>query len=180
LVAKASGKEVADLELADTTQGFMGTINAINYDWKYFEFGGQGVEWFTKDSVAYFIQDREKVLRKVVFTAFGGSSNGKAVFSKTQLTPATSIRSAQADLIQTALYPNPTSGISQLVLTTENTSNATIRVVDINGRTVMELNQTIETGIETINLDLSGLGAGVYFVQVNGTGFQSSQKLIKY
>lgn len=180
LVAKASGKEVADLELADTTTGFMGTINVINYDWKYFEFGGQGVEWFTKDSLAYFIQDRDKVLWKVVFTAFGGGANGKTVFSKTLVTPGTAIRGAEAALTQTALYPNPTAGNSQLVLSADRTSDAVIRVLDLNGKTVVELNQTIQAGIQTVNLDLNGLGSGVYFVQVSGEGFQSSEKLIKY
>jgi len=180
LAAKASGKDAADLELADTTVGFSDAINVIGYDWKDYQINGQNVDWITEPNLAYFIQDRDKVLWKVVFTAFGGGVNGKTVFTKTQLTPATSIRSAEAGLTQTALFPNPTAGTSQLVLSAEKTNDAVIRVVDLNGKTVMELNQTIKAGIQTVSLDLNGLGAGVYFVQVSGTGFQSSQKLIKY
>jgi len=180
LAAKAEGKAVADLALADTTIGFIGTMNIIGYDWKYYEFGGQGVTWHTSDSLAYFIQDRDKVLWKVVFTSFGGSANGKTVFNKTQLTPATAIRNAEAALTQTALYPNPSAGISQLVLSANQTSDAIIRVLDLNGKVVAEMNETIQAGIQTVTLDLNGLNAGVYFVQVNAAGFQSSQKLIKY
>ena len=178
--AKAEGKEVADLDLADTTVGFIGTMNVIGYDWKYFEFGNQGPEWFTKDSVAYFIQDRDKVLWKVVFTAFGGGANGKAVFNKTQLTASTAIRNAESVLTQTSIYPNPTSGNSQLIISADKSANALVRVVDINGQAVIELQEGVQAGIQTVNLDLSGLDAGVYFVQVIGEGFKSSEKLIKY
>lgn len=177
--AKTEGKEAADLELADTTDGFTGAMNVIGYDWKHYEIGGQGVVWLTEDSLAYFVQDRDGILWKVVFTAFGGSADGKTVFTKTQMTPGTAIREADAALLQTSVYPNPTQGTTQLVFTAAAAGTGTVRILDINGREVQKSNLTIAPGVQSIELDLSAMEQGVYFVMVSANGFQSTQKLIK-
>lgn len=179
--AKAEGKEVDDLTLADTTVGFEGgAINVINYEWKHYTIGGMGVEWHTTDSLVYFIQDRDGILWKVAFTAFGGSADGKAVFNKTQLTPGTSVKGNNTSIENTALYPNPTAGSSTLVITALESSAVTVRVLDINGKEVYSNQQNIAAGLAQINLDLNGMDNGVYFVVVNGEGFQSTQKLVKF
>lgn len=182
-VALAEGKDADDLELADTAAGFGFTdaMNAIGYEWKYYVMNPDfSVDWFVVDSQAYFIQDLNGILWKVVFTKFGGASSGKTVFSKTQLTPGTGIRDNGAALVQTALYPNPTQGNTQLVITAESNANAVVNVLDMNGKVVYtkEVNQPM--GMQVINLNLDTLVEGVYFVNVSGDGFKSTQKLIKY
>ncbi len=179
-VAKAEGKDADDLELADSTaDGFSDLINTIGYGWKHYEFGGQGVTWHTEDSLAYFIQDQGGILWKVVFTDFTGSTGGKSVFNKTQLTPGTAVKTASA-LEQTSVYPNPTNGAAQLVISSRETAQAQVIVTDMNGRTVQSASVLVGQGLEVINLDLNGLNSGVYFVQVKAEGFSSTQKLIKY
>ncbi|MDX5321731.1 MAG: T9SS type A sorting domain-containing protein [Bacteroidota bacterium] len=178
--AKASGKEVADLELADTVVGFAdGKINVINYDWKHYEIGQQGVEWYTEDSLAYFILDRDDILWKVVFTAFGGSANGKTVFTKTQITPGTSVKSPESNLKSTALYPNPANAATQLVLHANGNETALVRLLDVQGKEVYAISVEVDEALEVLELNLEGLNTGVYFVQVSANGFQSTQKLVK-
>lgn len=177
--AKAAGQGENDLELEDTTVGFTGDINVIGYDWKYYVIGGQGVEWFAHDSLAYFVQDRNGILWKVVFTAFGGATNGKTVFSKTQMTPGTSVRDDNAALLQTSVYPNPAQGSAHVVFSAVASCTGTLRILDINGREVQQSNLNIVSGVQSIELDLSAMDNGVYFVQVSANGFQSTQKLIK-
>lgn len=172
--AKAEGKEVADLDLADTTVGFIGTIDVIGYNWKDYV-----PVWHTLDSVAYFVQDRQGILWKVAFTAFGGAANGKTVFSKTQMTPGVSVREVDAAILQTSVYPNPAQGTTHVVFSAVASGTASLRILDINGREIQQSNLNIVAGVQSFELDLSAMEQGVYFVQVSANGFQSTQKLIK-
>lgn len=172
--AKTEGKEASDLTLADTTDGFTGAIDVIGYDWKAYS-----PVWYTKDSLAYFVQDRDGILWKVVFTAFGGAADGKTVFAKTQMTPGVSVREVEAALLQTSVYPNPAQGTAHVVFSAVASGTARVRILDINGREIQQSNLNIVAGVQSIELDLSAMVQGVYFVQVSANGFQSTQKLIK-
>lgn len=179
--AQAKGVATADLELGDTTLGFgfSSNINAIGYEWKYFEMGGMGVTWHTQDSLAYFIQDRAGRIWKVAFTSFGGSTDGKTVFSKTQITPGTSVRNAVSPIEKTALYPNPANAELNIIVTAKEQASSTLSILNIRGEVVMQQQLDLNAGLSNENLNISALTQGVYFVRVQGDGFQSVQKFIK-
>ncbi len=180
-VAEGRGRETGELNLSDTAAGagFSENINTIGYDWKDYQIGGMGVVWFTSDSLAYFIQDRSAAIWKIVFTAFGGSSNGKTVFTKEQLTPGLSAREANSTIVQTSLYPNPANSVLHVLVSADAASDAVLRIVNVRGEVVYTETMQTEAGLVDQTLAVDQLSSGVYFVQINGNGFQSVQKFVK-
>ncbi len=74
-----------------------------------------------------------------------------------------------------AIYPNPVKDI----LNIDSKNGATIesiQVVDVNGRIV---NQTLLSGAESIQINVSNLNAGVYFVKVQSESGVGTAKIIK-
>ncbi|TNE82091.1 MAG: T9SS type A sorting domain-containing protein [Bacteroidetes bacterium] len=179
--AKGKGRETSELNLSDTAAGagFSYNMNAIGYDWKHYEIGGMGVVWHTSDSLAYFIQDRNAALWKVVFTAFGGSANGKTVFTKEQLTTGLSTRDANSHLIQTSVYPNPAQSTLNVLVSADAASDAVLNIVNVRGEVVYTQKIQTEAGLINQSLAVDALSNGVYFVQITANGFQSVQKFVK-
>lgn len=81
-------------------------------------------------------------------------------------------------LIQTSIYPNPTSNQSKLQLSGIN-KEVKLMIIDVNGRiintqTIKSSNNNIETTI-----DLNSLPKGVYYIKLQGDKFNKTEKLIK-
>ncbi|MGQ3087102.1 T9SS type A sorting domain-containing protein, partial [Flavobacterium sp.] len=71
------------------------------------------------------------------------------------------------------MYPNPASSKITLQMTAE-ANNASVRIIDVLGKTV---GQSTFTGTQS-DIDISMLNSGVYFVTVNADGKMSTQKLV--
>ncbi|MBK7428574.1 MAG: T9SS type A sorting domain-containing protein, partial [Saprospiraceae bacterium] len=56
-------------------------------------------------------------------------------------------------------------------------SSLELRLVDQLGRTIYHSTQAAEAGI--INIPVSNLGSGVYFLQVNADGVMETHKLVR-
>ncbi len=75
-----------------------------------------------------------------------------------------------------SLYPNPASEMISLQLDlVENMSEATIRIVDLNARNVMEMNYK-NLSSQTINYNVSELPTGTYFLKIQSDKGYSTQK----
>lgn len=61
-------------------------------------------------------------------------------------------------------YPNPASTILNVMFELENTTNTSIRIVDIQGRTLY--NAVMKPGVSQEEIIVSGFSTGLYFVQV--------------
>ena len=71
------------------------------------------------------------------------------------------------NIFQSIVYPNPAKDMMTLSLNAVNSDNATINVVDLTGRTVINLgNQNIKSGENLININTSNLENGMYYVRV--------------
>lgn len=73
------------------------------------------------------------------------------------------------------IYPNPSKGVFN-ISALRNINNASIQVVDINGRVVYSAKRTIQG---TSSIDLSNLKTGVYIINIKGDNFIKTAKLIK-
>jgi hypothetical protein len=62
-------------------------------------------------------------------------------------------------------YPNPTSNILQLDVKGDHNRMLEVRLLDVNGRTVIE--KTIDASVEKTEMDLSGCSGGMYYLQVS-------------
>lgn len=78
------------------------------------------------------------------------------------------------------LYPNPSGQRSLLEFTAYGKEQVSITILDITGKVVRELSPAAyEAGKHSLELDLSGIESGVYFVRMINAGTSTTQKFIK-
>jgi hypothetical protein len=73
-----------------------------------------------------------------------------------------------------ALYPNPSSGRFSITFSNQ-LHNATIFLTDVYGKVILQFKAS---GYK-VNLDLSSVAAGVYFVKINDSGDILTKKVVK-
>ncbi|MFN8276754.1 MAG: hypothetical protein U0T84_04685 [Chitinophagales bacterium] len=111
---------------------------------------------------AYFVRDRSGNQYKVVFTGFGGATNGNYYFTK-QLTAPAGISNAAA--VRAAVYPNPFSNTISVVMD-EHTEQAELVLWNTAG--VMMHREMIGAigGGEVHTIEMPALAAGSYVLQL--------------
>ena len=75
-----------------------------------------------------------------------------------------------------SVYPNPADAYINIELAFPIISNAQGSIVDLSGRTVQQFNITEDS--QTVSLDVSELGPGVYLLSVNSINQNMIQKVI--
>lgn len=161
---------VAELPPADavwTDAGFSSHINTIGYDWKTFDMGT--FTYVIDDSLSYFVKDVPGNIWKVVFTGFGGATNGNIEFTK-ELVSSADVQEAHGGPGTLVVYPNPASGGHVQVLLDLPMNEATLTVLDVSGRQVIATRWTGLGALSVRELELSGLPAGSYAVRVDHAG----------
>jgi hypothetical protein len=77
-------------------------------------------------------------------------------------------------------FPNPYSNDYSISFTAINEGNATVEMMDIQGKVVAVKNAAVVNGANTISMDeASTLKAGIYFVRINVNGEMQTLKLVK-
>lgn len=87
-------------------------------------------------------------------------------------------RMSNPDLFDLNVYPNPTNGNATVSFVTEKPQYTQISVYDPSGRLVLSEATTGE-GIQTQELDLSSLNAGIYRVDILNTEFRTVKPIVK-
>jgi hypothetical protein len=78
------------------------------------------------------------------------------------------------------LFPNPINSISRLEFNLIEDSEVQLGIRDSQGRIVkMIVATTLEAGKHQIDLDMTDLSSGIYFIELSINGRQYSEKLIK-
>jgi hypothetical protein len=85
----------------------------------------------------------------------------------------TTLATKNVSAISFSMYPNPAK--DQLHISLLENENGTVTIIDITGKTVMQVN--ISTQHDVINL--SSLGRGIYFVNVQTAAGNTVKKLVK-
>lgn len=169
------GVEVAQVyPVNDPTQytdylntNFSNHINTIGSDWKSFT----GTSWAITDSTVYFVKDKSGSIWKIIFTGFGGSSNGNYIFSKEKMSGA-GLTDATETILN--LYPNPAN--NTLNICTAFHTTTTLRVVSSTGIEVFR--QDITSGLQTSSIDIQNIANGTYFIQAINDQNNSVQPFI--
>lgn len=81
--------------------------------------------------------------------------------------------------VASVLVPNPTMGQFQIRFSGLTGERLEYRIVDTQGRTILFSDLGNAGGQRTETLDISGVAAGIYYVQINIAGNTHSLKLIK-
>jgi hypothetical protein len=65
-----------------------------------------------------------------------------------------------------SIYPNPTQDVINIDLYTTKVQNTTVKVLDMSGRIVKQIQGRCEAGMNKLSISLSEISSGVYTVQV--------------
>ena len=84
--------------------------------------------------------------------------------------------------VQMAVYPNPTSGTTNVNFQLERAGPVTVSLLDATGRLVRAVvrEQAYPAGPQQLPLSLSGVAAGIYLVrQESGPGTRTEKLVVK-
>jgi hypothetical protein len=65
-----------------------------------------------------------------------------------------------------SIYPNPTQDVLNIDLYTSKVQNTTVKVLDMSGRIVKQIQGRSEAGMNKLSISLGEIASGVYTVQV--------------
>jgi hypothetical protein len=188
-VATASSIIADDANYEDYTGTYDSVMNVIGGKYKHIDYTAEIPGWVVYDSLSYFIKIKKGTgagdIWQVYFDYFptgtGDAVDVKIGLQKRKVYEApTSAADVATPLNTIVVAPNPAAnGRTTLVIDAkEKLNSASVSITDISGRVVYRGNTVINAGLQTVQLDLSNLVAGMYFVNVAGQGWSKSQKLI--
>ncbi|MBE7441741.1 MAG: T9SS type A sorting domain-containing protein [Flavobacteriales bacterium] len=156
------------------SQTFSSNINTVGYDWKSFNMGT--FQWEFADSTVYFVKDRNDNIWKLIFTGFGGSSTGKYIFSKENITTVGVDDKMKNNHILN-VFPNPATTLIQVTYNTKET-NTNFKIMDLTGKVILTKNASNNGSLNQEFIDVSIISKGVYFLAITSGKSTSTQKII--
>lgn len=163
-VARATNIDPMTVNYMDYLDSFTTRLDGINHDWKFFNLNSG---WYVSSDRAYFVKTPQNELYKLVFTAFGGATNGTATVQRTYIGTLSQAPDLPAGIIDVLVYPNPASHRLSLSFTAERAAPATLCLVNTSGQIVWTARAPVLSGLNVLELqDLPALPKGVYRLQV--------------
>lgn len=86
-------------------------------------------------------------------------------------------RMATSDGITLNVYPNPASDVLNVSIQSGEMQEVSIDIIDITGKTVFNQTQSIGKGNTMLQLPVSGMAEGLYFVRVRGEYVNESMRI---
>lgn len=136
-------------------------------------------EWatYTTQLLPSWNLNRKNVKFKIEFVASDFSNN--LYIDDINIDGVLSSRGLENELAEISVYPNPTSNDINLNLNFIEERNASIELVDLNGKVLMNLESGKFIGEKIIAIPMKNLTNGIYFVRVTGSDFFKIEKVIK-
>ncbi len=163
-VARVQGEEETTFEDYSSVTFDSADIHVIGRDWK--EAHGMPPVYTIVDSLLYFISDVNGNIYKLYFNDFesGFGGNGKFVFTK-KLLKSASVEDNQ-EQNNMLVYPNPaTHGILHILVSSKQSNNAKIQLVDLNGRTIESKSVQLLPALNHYWLDIPQ-ASGIYLIRL--------------
>ena len=107
------------------------------------------------------------------------TSDSRDVFIQLIMSDGTSSNhniSATEKYFDVLISPNPSTGLISINLSSEKKESFQISIINSLGQVIRQ--ESTEASQQLINIDLSDLTSGTYFVQVNGSNYQQTQGVI--
>jgi len=160
--------------VSHTGQNYTFDIGTIGYDWKSFNM--TTFQYDIEDSLVYFVETANQDIYKIIFTGFGGNSNGEYAFTKEYITNVNINELAEQKTILN-VYPNPAK--DNINITYNGLDNQTyLYVYDLTGKQVLTQVWNNGVGLNQEQIDVSQLQQGVYFLSLVSGNKTSTQKII--
>ena len=106
------------------------------------------------------------------------ASNSCGEGSKAYLVNIGCKEAQQVDAGTLSAYPNPTAGMLNIEFNAVEKSNASVSVIDLSGRTIMNSSQTVTAGSNNLQLDLTNVAKGAYMIRVKANQFTQQIKVV--
>lgn len=132
---------------------------------------------FVKEEINLSDYLGQNLLIKFVLTSDGGATEDGFYFDEFLVRKINTVTSGSNELKLTDfvnMYPNPTSG--KVIFTNSNHQNYTISVFNEIGQKVVN-NVSLNPNMDQLELDLSQLPAGLYYVELNAGDAKITKKL---
>lgn len=104
------------------------------------------------------------------------SGNVRSSFTVTTGNSSTSIKENEL-LTNVKLYPNPAQSYAVLDFNSASLADIVIKVIDVKGREILNIDKTVNTGMNKINLPVDNLGEGMYLIQILNGNTVLTQRL---
>lgn len=86
----------------------------------------------------------------------------------------------ETEITELAVYPNPTTGLSMINFESDESLQMNLEVRNVIGQLILSQNQAIQSGTNTIELDLTQVNTGTYIITMQtSAGAIYTQKIIK-
>jgi hypothetical protein len=85
-----------------------------------------------------------------------------------------------SNVVLTGVYPNPAYAIAYLNLMVEESIDLSVTLNDLTGRKAMQYEGHLPRGSHQIELDVSELPKGIYFINLSGNDSNKTVKLVKH
>ncbi|MCC9166324.1 T9SS type A sorting domain-containing protein [Pontibacter harenae] len=80
---------------------------------------------------------------------------------------------------QLQVYPNPFQGELNVAMTTAETSDAVVQIIDLQGRVVLQEPVQLQSGLNEFSLKLASIRAGVYVLKITGGNTNATVKVVR-
>ena len=151
---------------------YRSNINAIGYNWKTFT----GTSYLIEDSLVYFVEAKNHTVWKMIFTGFGGSSNGTYYFNKEAVGIAGVHNPGVPAIIHA--FPNPADGKVQLVISSNHFNEVNYRIINLLGEVIKQAPLEIQQGLNIVSVPTSDLNNGIYFLSIGNNNHFSTEKIV--
>ncbi len=166
-VAKREGVDVMDNDTNTLT--WSDNMTEIGSDWKSFNMST--FEYDITADLAYFVKRKSGAMWKIYFTKYVGGATGGYYFNIEKIVGGASVDSKRE--LFSSIYPNPANNV--LNIQNNDYTNATVKVIDLQGRTLIE---TEVLANATGKINTSSLTSGVYTVILSSDEAIATKRLI--
>jgi type IX secretion system substrate protein len=77
-----------------------------------------------------------------------------------------------------SIYPNPASTAFTAVINSDIAGSVQMRISDISGKTLINKTIQVQTGAQTVTVDINEFTPGIYLVNLSQNGKSQTQKLV--
>ena len=100
-----------------------------------------------------------------------------ASFTLSVLDPNT-ISIDESDFSTSRIFPNPASEFIQIEINANAIGNINIELISLNGSIVNSISNDVHSGLNTLEMDISDVVSGIYFIKISKDGVNHFEKVI--
>ncbi len=134
----------------------------------------------------YVVNSTDDDFSSCIYGNFGSTPgdrwfvNGKQILMRWNFDETLGVNENKSDISVASVYPNPTSGETNIQFNVANASDVTLNVRDLTGKLVQSSQNSIQkSGFNKISFDASSFNSGVYYITLSTENGIVTKKFIK-